>query len=73
MKAHLVGGGIASLAAAVHLIRDAGMLGANIHIYEARDRLGGCLVAGGLLTRAISSPAAGCLSRSTAVHWNCFR
>ena len=47
MKAHLVGGGIASLAAAVHLIRDGGMLGANIHIYEARDRLGGCLVAGG--------------------------
>ena len=47
MKAHLVGGGIASLAAAVHLIRDGGMLGANIHIYEARDTLGGCLAAGG--------------------------
>jgi oleate hydratase len=47
MKAHLVGGGIASLAAAVHLIRDGGVLGANIHIYEARDRLGGCLLATG--------------------------
>jgi oleate hydratase len=47
VKAHLVGGGIASLASAVHLIRDGGVLGANIHIYEARDQLGGCLLATG--------------------------
>lgn len=47
MKAHLVGGGLASLAAAVYLIKDGAVLGSNIHIYEARDRLGGCLLAMG--------------------------
>jgi oleate hydratase len=43
MKAHLVGGGIASLAAAAHLIKDGNMLGGNIHVYEAGDGIGGCL------------------------------
>ena len=33
-KAHLVGGGIASLAAAVYLIRDGHVPGKNIHILE---------------------------------------
>lgn len=40
---YLVGGGIASLAAAVFLIRDAGVPGENIHILERADRLGGSL------------------------------
>jgi oleate hydratase len=39
----LVGGGIASMAAAVFLIRDAGVPGANIHILEALDVPGGSL------------------------------
>jgi oleate hydratase len=40
---HLVGGGIAALAAAAFMIRDGDVLGKNITIYEALDRLGGSL------------------------------
>ncbi len=47
IKAHLVGGGIASLAAAAILIRDGDVLGKNITIYEELDRLGGSLDAAG--------------------------
>lgn len=47
MKAHLVGGGLASLAAAAWLIKDAGALGPNIRIYEASDQLGGAMAMGG--------------------------
>lgn len=47
MKAHLVGGGIASLSAAAFLIKDGGLLGANIHVYESGKLLGGALDAGG--------------------------
>lgn len=43
IKAHLVGGGIANLAAAAILIRDGDLLGHNITIYEELDRLGGAL------------------------------
>ncbi|MEI9916021.1 MAG: oleate hydratase [Methylovirgula sp.] len=39
----LVGGGIASLATAVFLIRDAGVAGGNIHILEELDIAGGAL------------------------------
>lgn len=39
----LVGGGIASMAAATFLIRDAGMPGARIHILEELGIAGGCL------------------------------
>ncbi|MCI3135571.1 oleate hydratase [Phenylobacterium aquaticum] len=41
--AHLIGGGIASLAAAAVLIRDGDLIGRNITIYEELDRLGGSL------------------------------
>lgn len=41
-NAHIVGGGIAGLAAAVFLIDDAGMPGKNITIYEKRRDMGGC-------------------------------
>lgn len=41
-KAHIIGGGIAGLAAAVFLIDDASMPGENITVYEKRDSLGGC-------------------------------
>ena len=42
-KAFIVGGGIASLACAVYLIRDAKMPGENIHILEKDHVLGGAL------------------------------
>lgn len=42
-RAHLIGGGIASLAAAAILIRDGDFLGRNIWIYEESNRLGGSL------------------------------
>ncbi|WGW02496.1 oleate hydratase [Tropicibacter oceani] len=40
---HIVGGGIAALAAAVFLVRDAGVQGPNIHIYEQLGVAGGSL------------------------------
>lgn len=49
----LVGGGVAALAAAVFLIRDAAVPGHRIRILEARGRPGGALVSG----RAPDSPA----------------
>jgi oleate hydratase len=42
-KAYLVGGGIASLASAVFLIRDGHLPGKNIHIFEESDLIGGSL------------------------------
>ena len=46
-KAYLVGSGIAALAAAAFLIRDGGFDGADIHLFEEQDRIGGSLDAGG--------------------------
>ena len=46
-KAYMVGGGIGSLAAAAFLVRDAGVPGPNITIYEAMPVLGGSLDGGG--------------------------
>ena len=43
MKAHLVGGGLASMAAAAYLIREAGVPGSDIFIYERGDGPGGSL------------------------------
>lgn len=42
-KGYLIGGGIASLAAAVFMIRDGRMNGQDIHIFEESDRVGGAL------------------------------
>ena len=42
-KIFLIGSGIASLASAVYLIKDAGVQGANIHILEEDEILGGAL------------------------------
>ena len=42
-KAYLVGGGVASMAAAVIMIRDGDLLGHNITIIEQLDKLGGSL------------------------------
>lgn len=46
-KAHMVGGGIGSLAAAAFMIRDGAIQGRNITIYEAMPILGGSLDGGG--------------------------
>lgn len=43
MKAHVVGGGFGGLAAAAFLIRNAGLSGRDITIYEAGSELGGGL------------------------------
>lgn len=43
VRAYLVGGGIASLSSAAYLIRDGGVPGENISIYEETDKLGGSL------------------------------
>jgi oleate hydratase len=42
-KAYLIGGGIGSLAAAAFLIRDGGMAGSDISIFESLPQLGGAL------------------------------
>ena len=47
MKAHIVGGGFGGLAAAALLIRNAGLSGADITIYEAGEVLGGGFFLGG--------------------------
>ena len=47
MKAHIVGGGFGGLAAAALLIRNAGMAGSDITIYEADAQLGGGFFLGG--------------------------
>ncbi|HXA05382.1 MAG TPA: oleate hydratase, partial [Bryobacteraceae bacterium] len=47
MRAHIVGGGFGGLAAAALLIRNAGVSGADITIYEADERLGGGFFLGG--------------------------
>jgi len=46
-KVYLVGSGIASLASAVYLIKDTGVLGENIHILEQDDITGGACDGGG--------------------------
>jgi oleate hydratase len=46
-RVYLVGGGIASMAAAAFLIRDAGLSGHNIFILEESHKLGGSLDANG--------------------------
>ena len=43
MKAHFIGGGIGSLAGAAFLIRDGGLAGSNITVYEQLPLLGGSL------------------------------
>ncbi|MDC8756314.1 oleate hydratase [Janthinobacterium fluminis] len=47
IKAYLVGGGIGSLSAAAFMIRDGGIAGGNITIFEASSLSGGSLDGGG--------------------------
>ncbi len=53
-KAYLIGGGIGSLAAAAFMIRDGGLPGENISIFEALPVLGGSLDGAGNLERGYS-------------------
>ena len=64
---HLIGGGIASLAAAVFLIRDGKIAGRNIHIYSDQPKAGGSLEGAG-------SPETGYVARGGRVleaHYVC--
>ncbi len=66
-KAYLVGSGIASLSAAVFLIRDGGFAGPDITILEEQDREGGSLDAAG-------SPKSGYTMRGGRmfeIHFDC--
>src|ERR1700728_1998270 len=56
MKAHIVGGGFAGLAAAALLIRNANMSGTDITIYEAQDKLGGGFFLDGDAQRGYNLP-----------------
>ncbi|HLH90078.1 MAG TPA: oleate hydratase [Xanthobacteraceae bacterium] len=56
MKAHIVGGGFGGLAAAALLIRNAGVSGADITIYEADDLLGGGFFLGGSAASGYNLP-----------------
>jgi oleate hydratase len=47
MKAHIVGGGFGGLAAAAYLIRNAGVAGPDITVYEANEQMGGSFSLGG--------------------------
>ena len=47
MRAHIVGGGFGGLAAAAYLIRNAGIPGPDITVYEANARMGGSFVLAG--------------------------
>jgi oleate hydratase len=56
MKAHIVGGGFGGLAAAALLIRNAGIPGQDIAIYEADEQLGGGLFLTGSADKGYSLP-----------------
>jgi len=58
MRAYLVGSGLASLAAAVYLIKDGGLSGSDITIYEARTAVGGSLRLGGSWEKGFVFPGA---------------
>jgi oleate hydratase len=47
MRAHIVGGGFGGLAAAAYLIRNAGVSGQDITIYEGDEQMGGSFLLGG--------------------------
>lgn len=53
-SAYLVGGGIASLAAAAYLVRDGRIPGARIHVLEEQERVGGSLDASGTAAEGFS-------------------
>jgi oleate hydratase len=56
MKAHIVGGGFGGLAAAGYLIRNAGVSGQDITIYDADERMGGGFFLGGSAENGYNLP-----------------
>ena len=79
MKAHLVGSGIASLAAAVYLLRDTGIEPRDITVYESEPRLDGAMTAysvwenhSGRLRRAYVLPATRILEREYRCSYELF-
>ena len=67
-KAYLLGGGIASLAAAAFLIRDGHMPGSNIHIYESLKRIGGSMDGQGSWEEGYTARG----GREIEPHFECF-
>jgi oleate hydratase len=67
MKAHIVGGGFGGLAAAVYLIRDTGVSGKDITIYDADDRLGGAFKLAGSAATGYILPSGALLD----AHFRC--
>lgn len=67
-KAYLIGGGIASLAAAAFLIRDAHMPGENIHILEELKVLGGSMDGAGTPEEGYTARG----GREIEEHFECF-
>jgi oleate hydratase len=66
--AYLLGGGIASLAAAAFLIRDGHMPGKNIHILEQLDRVGGSMDGAGEWEKGYTARG----GREIEAHFECF-
>jgi oleate hydratase len=56
MKTHIVGGGFGGLAAAAYLIRNAGVSGQDITVYEADEQMGGGFSLGGSAQTGYSLP-----------------
>lgn len=67
-QAYLLGGGIASLAAAAFLIRDAHMPGENIHIMEQLDVFGGSMDGAGVAETGYTARG----GREIEEHFECF-
>jgi phytoene dehydrogenase-like protein len=70
MTAHIVGGGFGGLAAAALLIRNAGLSGADITIYEADEQLGGGSFSAAARGMATTSRAPS-LTRNSAARSTC--
>lgn len=65
---YLIGSGIASLASAVYLIKDAGVPGANIHILEKDKIAGGACDGGGDETKGFVVRG----GRMHEMHYECY-
>ena len=67
MRAHIVGGGFGGLAAAALLIRNAGVSGEDITIYEADERLGGGFFLGGSAQSGYNLPGHTMTGRTSSI------
>lgn len=67
-NAYLIGGGIASLASAAFLIRDAHMPGKNIHVMEQLDVFGGSMDGAGIAEKGYTARG----GREIEEHFECF-